>query len=132
VLVVAEDDLGFLDAPFALDVDLRMAVHEDVGDRRILQQQLERSQPEQLVQHVLHDVLAVEQTERNALVFAVQQLLDDRPDLRLGVGPRNRRQPFEVQAVQQILVDPALQRLVLRTPGIGCGEAGCHWFLVGS
>ena len=52
MLVVAEDDVGLLELAFALDVDLVGAVDQDVGDRRILQQQLERAEAEQLVEDV--------------------------------------------------------------------------------
>ena len=52
VLVVAEDDVGLLDPAVPLDEHLAGLVHQDVGDRRILEQQLERTEAEQLVEHV--------------------------------------------------------------------------------
>jgi hypothetical protein len=71
VLVVTEHDLRFLDATLALDVDLRRAVDEDVRDRRILKQHLQRAKAEHLVQYVLNDVLAIEQAERDPLILVI-------------------------------------------------------------
>ena len=75
--------------PFALDEDLRRVVDQDVGDRRVLEQRLERAEAEQLVEHVVDERLALDEAERHALVLAVEQVLDDRADLRLGVRARH-------------------------------------------
>ena len=123
VLVVAEDDVGLLDAAFALDEHLRRAVHQDVGDRRILQQHFEGAEPEHLVQHVLHDVLAVVEAQRNALILLVEELLDDAADLGLCLRARHLRQPLEVQPCEQVLVNPPLQGLVLRVANVCVADA---------
>ena len=107
--------------PFALDVHLRRLVHQDVRHCRILQQRFERPEPEQLVQDVADERLALVQAQRHALVLAIEQILDDRPDLRLRIGPRRLRQAIEVQPVEQILVDFAFECLVLRR--CGCRSA---------
>jgi hypothetical protein len=52
VAVVFEGDAGQLELALALDVDLVVAVDEDVGDGRLLQQRLERPQAENLVEHL--------------------------------------------------------------------------------
>ena len=108
--------------PFALDVDLRRLVDQDVRDARVLEQRLERPKSEQLVEDVADERLALVEAERDALVLAVEQVLDDRADLRLGVGPRGLRQPIQVQPIEQILMDLAFERLVLRLAGIGDGR----------
>ena len=117
VLVVAEDDVGLFDPSFALDVDLVGAVDQDVGDRRVLEQQLERAQAEQLVEHVRREGLPLEQAQRHRRALAVEDPGDDAADLRLGVGSRDLGEPIEVQPVQQLLVDAPLQRLVAGAVG---------------
>ena len=57
VLIVAEGDVGQLEQAPAFDVDLLAAVHQDVGDGRVLQQRLERTQAEHFVQHFVADLL---------------------------------------------------------------------------
>ena len=52
VRVVLEDDVGLFEHAVPLDVDLIVAVDQDVGDVRVLQQRLERAEPEELVQDV--------------------------------------------------------------------------------
>ena len=126
-VVVAEDDVRFLDASFALDVDLRRAIDQDVGDRRILQQHFERAQTEHLVKDVLHDVLAVVQAQWDALILLVEELLNDAADLWFSLRARHLGQPLEVQAAEQILMDPSFQCLVLRIADVSSsGRQWCH------
>src|SRR4030095_9959057 len=119
MLVVAEDDIGLLDAAFALDEDLRRLVDQDVGDRRVLEQRLERPEAEELSEDVADQRLALAESERNALVLAVEEILDENADLGLGFRLRGPRQLIEVQPVEELLVNLALERLVGRRACIG-------------
>ena len=51
---------GQLELAAALDVDLLVAVDQNVGDGRVLQQRLERPQPEDLVEHFGDDLVALD------------------------------------------------------------------------
>ena len=89
-----------------------------------MEQRLERTQSEQLVQDVVDDVLALVEAERRAVAFALQHAGDQRPDLRLRVFPSDASQAIEVQPVEQVLMDPALQVLIA---GVSCIERyGVH------
>ena len=124
VAVVLEDDVGLLELAVALDVDLVVAVDQDVGDRRIAQQRLERPEAEQLVEDVRDQRLALEQAERRRGALALDHPDDQAPDLRLGLLALHPREPVEVQPVQQLLVDAALQLLVVRAARVHAAAAG--------
>jgi hypothetical protein len=51
VVVVAEPDRRDLQLATALDIDLERAVDQDVGDRVVLEQRLDRPKPDHLVEH---------------------------------------------------------------------------------
>ena len=70
------DDVGRLELAVPLDVDLVVAVDEDVRDRRIAQQSLERAEAEQLVQDVGDERLALEQAERRLVALALEHAAD--------------------------------------------------------
>ena len=70
VPVVLEDDAGFLEHAVALDEHLVVAVDEDVRDVAVLEQRLERSEAEQLVEDVDDQVLALEEAEGRRLRLA--------------------------------------------------------------
>ena len=52
MLIVGEGDAGKLEFAFALDVDLVIAVDQDVGNRRVGHQQFQRPEPEHFVLNV--------------------------------------------------------------------------------
>ena len=114
VPIVLEDDVGFLELAFALDVDLVVAVDQNVRDRRIAQQHLERAEAEQLVEDVGDQRLALEQAQRRRRALALDHADDQAADLRLRVFAPHPRQPIEIEPVQQLLVDAALQILIVR------------------
>ena len=80
----------------------------------IAQQHLERSETEQLVDDVRDQRLALEEAERHRGALALDHPDDEIADFRLGVLAPHPRQPLEVEPVQQILVNAALQLLVVR------------------
>ena len=103
--LVAEDGLRGLQLAVTFDVHLVVAVHEDVRDGRVLQQHLERPEPEELMQDVADQGLAFEQAQRRAIALALEHAADQCADFRLGVFALHAREPIQVQPVQQLLVD---------------------------
>ncbi len=126
VLVVLERRRQPLELAAALDVDLLVGVDQDVADRRVAQQRLERPEAEDLVDDVAEDHLALGHAERHALFG--DQVEQQRADLRLGARPLGRRERLEVQAVEQLAVDVGLQLEVLRPRrfrrAVAAGAAG--------
>ena len=112
VLVVLERRRQPLEHAAALDVDLLVRVDQDVADRRVAQQRLERPEAEDLVEDVAED------RSRSLMLSGVplfgDQLEEQRPDFRLGARAVGRRQRLEVQPVEQLPVDVRLQLEVLR------------------
>jgi hypothetical protein len=119
VALVLEGDLGRLQPAVALDVHLIVPVHQDVGNRGVREQDLERAEAEQLVQHVVDDALALVEAERRLVAFALEQPADQRADLWLGILAPGPGQAFEVEPVEQVLMDPALELLVRDVARVG-------------
>ena len=69
----------------AFDVDLVRAVDQDVADRRVLEQHLQRPEAERLVEHLVDEPLALHAVEQR--VFGVAQALDDQADFARSVSP---------------------------------------------
>ena len=83
------------------------AVDQDVADRRVLEQQLERAEAERLVEHLVDEPLALAAVEQR--VFGVAQVLDDQADLaaqRVAFQVADARQ---VELVDQLAVDAPLE-----------------------
>ena len=76
-----------LEHAVALDEDLGVAVDQDVGDGRVLEQRLERPEAEQLVEDVADQLLALGLVER--LVLLRELLVDDVADFRLDLLARH-------------------------------------------
>ena len=117
--VVLEHDVGELDDAVALDVHLIEAVDQNVRDRLIAQQHLERSQPEQLVEHVARQRFAFGQRQRRVLGLALEHRHDEPADFRLGVFALDVGEPIEIEPIEQAVVHPALEILIVRTPRVG-------------
>ena len=73
------DDVGLFQPAFALDVDLVVAVDQDVRDVGILEQRLERAKAEDLVQDVGDQRIPLEQAQRRRLALALQQTAESGP-----------------------------------------------------
>ena len=101
----------------AFDVDVLVGVDEDVVDRRVAQQRLERPEAEDLVEDVAEDLLAFGDADRRVLLG--HQLEDERADFAFGALPIHRGQRLEVQPVEQLAMDVALQLDVLRARRMG-------------
>ena len=124
VALVLEGDLGRLEPPVPFDVDLVVPVHQDVRDRRIGEQDFERTETEQLVQDVADDALALVEAERGFVSFPVEHAADERTDFGFRVFALDPGQPIEVEPVEQILVDAALQLLIRRVPSVRSRRSG--------
>ncbi len=111
--IVLEHDVGLFELAFPLDVHLVVPIDENVGDRGIAKQHFERTQAEQLVDHVRDERLALEQAQRHRRAFALDHPGDQAPDLGLGLVALHPRQPIEVESVQQFLMNTALEVLVI-------------------
>ena len=79
VRVVLEADVGLDHAAGALHVHVVEAVDHDVGDRRVLEQQLQRTQAEHLIENLLDESLALAHRHGQRLVD--DELLHHRADL---------------------------------------------------
>ena len=74
---------------------------QDVGDQRV----------------------ALEQAQRRRLALALEQPENQALDLRLGVLTPHLREPFQVQASEQLVVDASLELLVFAGPNIRASAA---------
>src|SRR5258705_9468779 len=109
--VVAEHDAGVLELAVSLDVDLVRSVDEDVGDRWVLHQRLDRPESEGLVLDLDDEVIAL-LAAQGGLVER-EHVLDDPADLLLDDFARENIQLGEVEALDQLAVDTRLE-LVIR------------------
>ena len=96
---------------------LPVRVDQDVGDRRILEQRLQRAQAQDLVEQLLDQETELLGVERRAL--GREQLIDDRGDLAPQVRLGDLLDGSQVQLLEQALVqarlevEPAAQLIVL-------------------
>ena len=107
VVVVAERDAGLFHLAAALDVDVLRAVDQDVADRRVLQQQLERAEAERLVEHLFDQPLALVAVEQR--VFGVAQVFDDEADFAAQHVAFQVAHARQVELVDQLAVNRRLR-----------------------
>ena len=105
--VVLEARAGPLEPALPLDEDVGMAVDQDVGDRRVLEQRLERAEAEQLVEHVLGQLLALGEVQRCALLSEL--LRDQVAHLGLDLLARQILERREIDEVEQAVVQLDLE-----------------------
>ena len=98
-----------------------MAVDQDVGDRRVLEQRLERPEAEQLVEDVADQLLALGMVER--VVLLGQLLGDDVADFGLDLLARHLVERLQVDEVEQPLVKLDLELGMLVALGERAGVA---------
>ena len=113
VLVVLERRGDAFEHALSLDEDLLVGVDQDVVDRRIAEQRLERPEAEHIVQDLGEQRFAFAQVDRGRLLG--QQLTEKSANLTFGARAIRLRQRFQVQPVEQLAVDVATQLQVLRT-----------------
>ena len=98
---------------FTLDEDEIVPVHENVRDRVIAQQRFERTKAEELVQDVRDERLALEKAQRGGRELRFDDDGDNSPNLGLRFLTFHAREPLEIQAVQQLLMNLRLQALIV-------------------
>src|SRR5262249_53227817 len=114
----AEHGVTALEAAVAFNEDLIVTVHKNVRDRRIAQEFLERTETEQLIEDVDNQVLPFGKAERSSLLLALEHADDQSAELRLSVRAPNLRQAIKVEPVQQLLMNPPLECLILGLPRV--------------
>ncbi len=122
VPLVLEAHRRRLEHAVALDEHAVVAVDQDVGDRRVLEQRLERPEAEQFVEHVVDQLLALGMVER--VVLLGQLLEDDVADFVLDLLARHGFERGQVDEVEQALVQLDLEVGVQLVLGEGAGIAG--------
>ena len=70
--------------------------------------------------------LALEEAERRRRALALDHSDDQVADFRFGVLAPHARQALEVEPIQQVLVNPALQLLVVRAARVDSAAAEPH------
>ena len=112
--IVLEIRRHLLEHAAALDEHVLVAIDQDVADRRVAQQRLERPEPEHVVQNLGEQRFALGEAERR--LFLGEQLEQQRADLALGPGAIGLGERFEIQPVQQLAMNarPQLHVLVPR------------------
>jgi hypothetical protein len=104
--VVPELDRALLHLAATFDVDVLRAVDQDVADRRILEDQFQRTETEGLVQNLLDQAFSLVAIEERLL--RVAQVLDDQSDFAA------KHVPFELANARQVeLVDELAVNLPL-------------------
>ena len=115
MLVVAEHHRRVFEPTVLFDIDLIESIDQDVRNVWVGEQLFERSEAEQLVEHVVNKILALVQTERRRLGFTFENRDDDVAQLRLRLLTLRPRQAFEVESVEEFLMDAALEFLIVLT-----------------
>src|SRR4051812_8781104 len=108
----------------SLDIDQARRGDEDVRDRFITKQRLERPQAEDLVEYFFDQGVLFDKAERSLLL--IYQLGDRRPDFLPDAISRHRVHRFEVDSVKKLSVNRKFQLLILRRGGVSslCSGAG--------
>jgi hypothetical protein len=125
--IVAEVDAGLFQAAAALHEDVLGAVDQNVADRAVLQEQLQRTEAEGLVQHLLDQPLALAAIEQR--LFLVAQVLDDEANLLAEHVARQLADAGQVELIDELAVDlplEVLELLLLRSFG-GSQAGGGGW-----
>ncbi len=91
--------------------------------RRIGQQRFERAEAEQLVEDVADQRLALDEAERHGLGLVVDHRDDQRADLGLGVLAADAAEAVQIQPVEQVVMNAALELLILRMPRVDADAA---------
>ena len=113
VAIVFEAHQRLLQDAVALNVNGFVVVDQNIGDRWILQERLQRTESEDLVENFLDDPVLFDQAERRLLFL--HQLRYRGADFRAHPLPGHRGQSLEIDPVQQLAVQRELELLVFRS-----------------
>ena len=120
----AEDDLAALDLALALDPDLVEGVTHDFGDGPVGQQGLERPVAERVLEHLLHEALALD--GRDADVLALEDLVHRGADLGPQlVGRQVGRRRRDLRQDLGLDLRLGLRPHFARRGAVGAAAAGC-------
>ena len=95
VFVVLELNRGTLQQAAPFDVNLVVVIHQDVGDRRVFQDGLQRAEPEHFIKDLLDDAIALRQRHWN--VFLKQEFSDGASDFAAQPFLADEAKGFAVQ-----------------------------------
>ena len=79
--VVLEAGVGALQAALAFDVDVGIAVDQDVVDGRVFEERLKRPQAEHFILDFTDELVAFDKVQRSLGELLAQELLDQFGDL---------------------------------------------------
>ena len=99
--------VGLFHLAAAFDVDVLRPVDQNIADRRVLEQQLERAQAERFVEHLVDQPLALGAIEQR--VFGVAEMLDDQANLAAQHVAFQLADARQVELVDQLAVNASLQ-----------------------
>ncbi len=108
VSVVAEHDAGFFHLAAAFDVDVLWAVDQDIADRMVLEQHLERAEAEGFIEHFLDEPVAFAAVEE--VILGIAEVLDDQADFAAEHVALKFADSRQVKLVHQLGVDASLER----------------------
>ncbi len=114
---VAEPDLARFEQPEALDIDVAVGVHEDVVDRRVRQQRLQRPEAGDLVDHLVDQLVQLLRAHR--AVLARQEALHEPQDLAAQILLPDLVDHREVQPLEQLVMQAALQLQPFHEAAVG-------------
>ena len=105
--IVLEAHRRQVQAPLALDENLRVGVHQNVGDAWILQQRLNRSEAQQFVENIVDELILFGVIER--LVLFQKELANHLADLPAELLRRHLVDDRQVDHVEKALMQTHLQ-----------------------
>ena len=116
VIVVAEHNGRFLHAAATFDIDILGAVDEDIADRRVVQQQFERSEPERFVEHFADELVSFRSVQQRG--FGVAKVLHNHANLAAQHIAFEFADLGEVEFVDQLAMDPLLHLIEIALFGV--------------
>jgi hypothetical protein len=102
VRLVAEAYAGLLQNAAPLDENAAVCVDKNIGDRVVLEQRLDRPEPQHLVRRVDGQLIELTRVERDA--GGPDKLANDRTNLVQYLVARSRLQNSEIEPVDQVSV----------------------------
>src|SRR5439155_26306100 len=109
VFVIAKLDVGFLQLAAPLHINLEWAVDQDIADRGVLEQDLERPKTERFIEYLVDEALALHAVEER--VFGVAQALDNEANFAAERIAGQVAHAREIQLVHELAVDQPLELL---------------------
>jgi hypothetical protein len=110
VPVVLKGEAGLLQHAPAFNVDRVIGVHQNIADGVVLEQRLQGTEAEDLIDHLLGKPVALRAAERDSLL--VDDLLDGEEELLLAAALLHLSQLVEIDALDEFLVDGGLDVLL--------------------